>query len=56
MFYYTLFFLVITIIAAFLGFGVVVFAAAGLARIAFYIFLIMFLVSLITQLFRRHRA
>ena len=39
-------FLVIAIIAGVLGFGVVSFAAAGIAKILFFLFLIMFIVSL----------
>jgi uncharacterized membrane protein YtjA (UPF0391 family) len=47
MLYYALVFLVIAIIAGVLGFGVVSFAAAGIAKILFFLFLIMFIVSLI---------
>ena len=47
MLYYTLVFLVIAIVAGLLGFGVISFAAAGVAKIFFFLFLILFLVSLI---------
>ena len=53
MLYYTLVFLLIALIAGVLGFGVVAFAAAEIARIFFYIFLVLFLVGLITHLVRR---
>ena len=46
MLYYALVFLVIAIIAGLLGFGVVAFAAAGIAKILFVVFLILFLLSL----------
>jgi uncharacterized membrane protein YtjA (UPF0391 family) len=47
MLYYSLVFLVIALIAAALGFGFVAFAAAGVAKICFFIFLVLFVVSLI---------
>ncbi len=46
-------FFVVAVIAALLGFGGVAFAAAGIAKILFYIFLVLFLVSLAGHLFRR---
>ena len=52
MLYYTLVFLLIAIVAGLLGFGVIAFAAAGIARILFFIFLVMFLVSLLSHLGR----
>ena len=56
MLYYSLVFLVIAIIAAILGFGVISFAAAGIAKVLFFIFLVMFIVSLISHLSRRPHA
>lgn len=53
MLYYALMFLVVALIAGVLGFGVVAFAAAEVARIFFFVFVILFLVSLLTHLFRR---
>jgi len=53
MLYYALVFFVIAITAGLLGFGVIAFAAAEIARILFFIFLIAFLVSLITHMARR---
>jgi uncharacterized membrane protein YtjA (UPF0391 family) len=53
MLYYALVFLIIALVAGALGFGVVAFAAAEIARICFFIFIVLFLVSLIAHLFRR---
>lgn len=47
MLYYALVFLVVALVAGMLGFGFVSFAAAGIAKICFFIFLVMFLVSLL---------
>jgi uncharacterized membrane protein YtjA (UPF0391 family) len=52
MLYYALVFLIVALIAAFLGFGGVAVAAAGIAKILFFVFLIMFLVTLIIHLSR----
>jgi len=51
--YWAIVFLIIALVAAFLGFFGVATAAAGIAKILFYIFLIMFLVSLIVGVSRR---
>jgi len=53
MLYYALVFLVIALLAGILGFGVVAFAAAEIARICFFVFIVLFLVSLLSHLFRR---
>jgi uncharacterized membrane protein YtjA (UPF0391 family) len=53
MLYYALVFLVIALVAGVLGFGVVAFAAAEIARICFFIFIVLFLVSLVAHVFRR---
>ena len=53
MLYYALVFLVIALVAGVLGFGMVAFAAAEIARICFFIFIVLFLFSLIAHLFRR---
>jgi uncharacterized membrane protein YtjA (UPF0391 family) len=53
MLYYTLVFLLIALIAGALGFGVVAFAAAEIARIVFFIFIVLFLASVISSVFRR---
>jgi uncharacterized membrane protein YtjA (UPF0391 family) len=52
MLYYALVFLIVALIAGALGFGFVAFAAAGIAKILFTIFLVLFLVSLIMHLSR----
>jgi uncharacterized membrane protein YtjA (UPF0391 family) len=46
-------FFVIAIIAALLGFSGIAVASAGIAKLIFYIFLVLFLVSLVGHLFRR---
>ena len=43
-------FLILALVAAFLGFGGVAVAAAGIARTLFYIFLLVFAVALIAHL------
>ena len=53
MLYYALVFFVIALIAGILGFGGVAFAAAGIAKILFFLFIIAFLVSLIMHAGRR---
>jgi uncharacterized membrane protein YtjA (UPF0391 family) len=45
-------FLVVALVAAVLGFTSIAGAAIGVAKILFYIFLILFLVSLFSHLFR----
>jgi uncharacterized membrane protein YtjA (UPF0391 family) len=46
-------FFIIAIIAAIFGFGGIAVAAAGVAKILFYLFLILFVVSLLAGLTRR---
>jgi uncharacterized membrane protein YtjA (UPF0391 family) len=46
-------FFVIAIIAAVFGFGGIALAAAGIAKILFFIFLVLFLVALLGGLVRR---
>jgi uncharacterized membrane protein YtjA (UPF0391 family) len=53
MLYYALVFLVVALIAGLLGFGVVAFAAAEIARICFFVFLVLFIVSLVGHVARR---
>jgi uncharacterized membrane protein YtjA (UPF0391 family) len=53
MLYYAVVFLVIALVAGLLGFGFVFFAAAEVARILFFIFIVLFLVSLISHASRR---
>ena len=53
MLYYAAVFFVIALIAALFGFGGIAIGAAEIARVLFYIFLVVFLVSLIAGLLRR---
>lgn len=53
MLYWAAMFFVIALVAALLGFFGVATAAAGIAKILFYIFLVIFLVTLIMGLGRR---
>jgi uncharacterized membrane protein YtjA (UPF0391 family) len=46
-------FFVVALIAAVLGFTGIALAAAGIAKILFYLFLILFLVTLVGHLLRR---
>ena len=55
MLYYSLLVLLVALIAGALGFGFVAFAAAGIARICFFLFLVMFVVSLIIHRGRTSR-
>jgi uncharacterized membrane protein YtjA (UPF0391 family) len=45
-------FLVIAIIAAVFGFGGIAGTAVGIAKVLFFIFLVLFAISLVTHLFR----
>jgi uncharacterized membrane protein YtjA (UPF0391 family) len=53
MLYYALVFFIIAIVAALFGFGGVAVAFAGFAKILFFLFLVLFLVSLVMHLGRR---
>ena len=53
MLYYALVFLLIAIVAAVFGFGGVAIISAGIAKILFFVFIVLFLVSLITHMSRR---
>ncbi len=53
MLYWTIVFLIVAIIAGILGFGGIDFAAAGIARILFFFFLIIFVLSLFRHLSHR---
>jgi len=48
MLYYSWVFLVIALIAALFGFGLIASAAASFAKVLFFIFLVLFLVSILT--------
>jgi len=47
MLYYTWIFLLVALLAGLFGFGLIASTAAGIAKICFFIFLVLFLVSLI---------
>ncbi|HTC91219.1 MAG TPA: DUF1328 family protein [Bryobacteraceae bacterium] len=53
MLYYALVFLLIAILAAVFGFGGVAIVSAGIAKILFFVFIVLFVVSLITHMSRR---
>ena len=53
MLYWALIFLVIALVSAFLGFTGVAIAATGIAKLLFYAFLIIFLITLVMGLGRR---
>jgi len=55
MLYYSAAFFVIAIIAAMFGFGGIADGATSIAKVLFFIFLVLFALSLITGLFRRGR-
>ena len=53
MLYYALVFFVIALLAAFLGFGGLAVAFAGVAKILFFLFIVLFVVSLVMHVGRR---
>ena len=53
MLYWTLVFLVVSLVAALFGFTGLAVATAGIARILFFVFLVLFLLSLISHAARR---
>jgi uncharacterized membrane protein YtjA (UPF0391 family) len=50
---WTLAFLILSLVAAMLGFGGISNAAAGIAQVIFFVFLLLFAASLIAGLIRR---
>jgi uncharacterized membrane protein YtjA (UPF0391 family) len=50
---WALVFLVVAIVAGIFGFAGVMVAAAGIAKLLFYVFIILFLVSLLMSVFNR---
>jgi len=56
MLYWAFVFLVVALVAAVLGFGGIAVASAGIAKILFFVFLVIFLATLIMGLSRRGRA
>ena len=55
MLYWALVFLIVAIVAAIFGFGNIAAGATTIAQVLFFVFLVVFLVSLIGGLARRHR-
>lgn len=55
MLYWALVFLVIALIAGLFGFGGVAATSMGMAQILFFIFIVLFLVTLVANLLRRGR-
>lgn len=55
MLYYAAVFFVIALVAALFGFGIIASGAMEIAKILFFIFLIMFVVSFFLGVFRRGR-
>jgi uncharacterized membrane protein YtjA (UPF0391 family) len=55
MLYWAVVFLVIALVAALFGFGGIAVAAAGIAKLLFFLFVIIFVVTLIMGLMRRRR-
>jgi uncharacterized membrane protein YtjA (UPF0391 family) len=53
MLHYAVVFLVIALIAALFGFGGIAAGAVEIAKVLFFIFLVLFVVSLVVGLFRR---
>jgi uncharacterized membrane protein YtjA (UPF0391 family) len=53
MLYYALVFLLVAILAGVFGFTGIAVASAGIAKILFFVFIVLFLVSLITHAARR---
>ena len=53
MLYWAVLFFIVTIVAAVFGFGGIASASAGIAQVLFFIFLVLFVVTLIMRLVRR---
>lgn len=56
MLYWAAVFFIIAIIAAVFGFGGIAVGAAGIAKVLFFVFLVLFIVSLLTGVIRRPRV
>ena len=53
MLYYALVFFIVAVVAALFGFGGIAAGAVEIAKVLFFIFLVLFVVSLVVGLFRR---
>ena len=56
MLYWALVFFIVAIVAAVFGFGGIASAAGGIAQILFFVFVVLFLVSLLLGISRRGRV
>jgi len=56
MLYWALMFFVVAIVAAIFGFTGIALATAGIAKLLFFVFLVLFVISLVTHLGRRGSA
>jgi uncharacterized membrane protein YtjA (UPF0391 family) len=56
MLYWALVFFIVALVAALFGFGGIAVASAGIAKILFFLFLIIFLVTLVMGLANRGRT
>ena len=53
MLYWAAVFFVVALVAALFGFGGIAVAAAGIAKLLFFVFLVLFVIALITHVSRR---
>lgn len=53
MLYYALAFFIVAVVAALFGFGNIAAGASSIAQILFFVFLVLFIISLLTGLLRR---
>ncbi len=56
MLYWAVVFFIIAIVAAVFGFGNIAAAASGIAQILFFVFVVLFILSLIAAIVRRPRV
>jgi len=56
MLHWALLFFIVAILAAVFGFTGIALAAAGIAKVLFFIFLVLFLISLLTHMWKRPRV
>jgi uncharacterized membrane protein YtjA (UPF0391 family) len=55
MLYWSAAFFIIAVVAALFGFGNIAAGATSIAKVLFFLFIVLFLISLVTGLFRRGR-
>ncbi len=56
MLYYALVFFIVAVVAALFGFGNIAAGASSIAQILFFVFLVLFVISLLMGLFRKGGA